>query len=109
MGKLKWNSSMRLILFSGLRDEFGPFHKWESSAGLRSFCKDMANRLGKLFGVKLTGDAVEMQVRWAQTNQPIDNIKPTHVWTWIQCKAAASEVGLLSSKDLKEMLGGKKR
>jgi len=108
MGKPKWNSSMRLILFSALKEKFGPFQEWKNSSVDKGFCKDMAKQLGELFGVKLTKDAVEMQVRWAQTNQPVTGIKTTHVWTWVQCKAAASEVGLLSSKDLKEMLGGKK-
>ncbi len=102
----KWTHELRVLVFSRIRERFGPKSVWDSATYPRSrrdeyylFLDELAVELRELMGdPNLTRDAVENQVKWSFATSRIRH--KSHYQNMVLNTAAALEAGFLTSQDL---------
>jgi len=111
-----WTMEMRKIVCKGLLNRFGSLDEWyseyvpvkgEGTKPLFDFYEEMAKALSIMYNINLTAGAVEMQVRYS-LYKPHGVLDRGRVYTYIMCKAAAMEVGLINSGNLTSVSFDKK-
>lgn len=108
MVKRKWTKEIRLLLYQGLVDKFGPYYTWEKSSYPKDkkeefdkFLEDFAVVVSILSDNQTTSAAVYQQMAWALTSQEEVNYQSDQ---FILNMAAAYETGFIRSKDLPSVL-----
>lgn len=99
--KYVWTQTARRELYTAFLFKYGSQDTWPPdskrppvpSKEFWTFCQAQADFLTPRLNKKITKEAVEQQFAWALTNQT--HVRPTHVYSWLMCKAAAREVGLI--------------
>jgi hypothetical protein len=101
---------MRHWLYTQLLTEYGPYHTWggrrtppQPSVPFDAMMERLARYLSHAAGRQLTAGAVAQQVAWGVTRQTLVRGR-SRVRNFLLNKAAALEVGLLTSEDLPAML-----
>ncbi len=104
-----WTQEARKELYTSVLHVFGPQNSWDvpghpgDSKDYALFCENYALRFTRKLGRVITSGAVAMQLRWALTLQT-NQVASTHVRSYILCKAAALEVGLINRSGLPHTL-----
>ena len=95
-----WSCETRLYMMRRIKGEFGAC---PPSNLPREFCSALAAEMTASFdGFSTSTGAIATQYRWAVTRQTA--VDQRFVATWFLCKAAAYEVGLISTEALPRML-----
>jgi hypothetical protein len=103
-----WTGEVRRLLFGLIVKKFGSYSEWEKTAlpgrGLDDEFKEFCETFARTVGAK-SGSAVQHQICFALPEP--ENGKGSrwreHAQVAIMCKAAALEMGFISSKHLPEL------
>jgi hypothetical protein len=106
MKNIVWTYEMRKMLYASLLAEFGPHHTWHGSryptdrrTDFQGVLRKLAAAFSIVSGKEITPEAVEQQVDWGITVQK-EMKSQGHVRNFILNKAAALEVGFVTTSDL---------
>lgn len=104
--QIKWTQDLRKVLYARLVMEFGEHSKWELTnypKGKKARYNEVLEELAKYFqaltGKPFESTALDQQVAWAVTRQQ-DVANSGFAYQYILNKAAALEMGFISSSDL---------
>lgn len=108
MSTRKWTKEIRILLYQGLVNNFGPYHTWEIAPypknrkeDYNKFLEDFSTVVSILSGNETTPSAVQSQINWALTAQEKVERQSD---LFILNMAAAYETGFIRSKDLPILL-----
>jgi hypothetical protein len=106
MAKQIWTQDMRKVMDARLHMEFGPHRSWSGARSptdnrgrFEAVLREPARYFSELVGEEITPDAVKNQIDWGITVQK-EMKDQSHARNYILNKAAALEVGFISSSDL---------
>jgi hypothetical protein len=102
-----WTGSVRRVLFELIVKKFGPYSTWEKAVmpgrNLDDDYKNFCDLFAQVVGAK-SGMAVQQQIRFAiQLANSGSATWKAQAQNAIMCKAAALEMGFISSADLPEL------